>query len=272
MVKRDRFKKNLYLFVLVPLLPLILLYFTNHEQVLERLKFWKWGGREIYFTSHSRAYLLDECSSIGSTQNHLSCGCVALIPEFGSEAFESWKEILLWPQAEWKKMGLRLPLKVLALNLPFWKSSENYRVHQLSHEIVQDLKPFCSHWMVVGNGFGGWIASWIALIWPEGVQSLILLNSAGLTSFRADKAYRQAYPFQGTDEDLDGRISTLHVPTLVFWGNLDPFLSVEKGRILHSLVPGGIWREADGCGHFPQKDCTYPLVRTIIEMIEYGKM
>lgn len=272
MVKRGRLKKSLYSLGLIPFLLLMYLWFSPSEHFLDRLKFWFLGGRQIYFTPERGGYLLDQCSLTNSSQSSSPCACVALIPEFGVGAFDNWKEILLWSQAEWKKMGLQLPLRLLAMNLPPWKPSEIYSVRQISGEMTEDLRSRCSRWMILGNGFGGWIASWIALNWREGVQSLILLNSAGLKSFRSERDYLQAYPTQDPDEDLDGRISTLHVPTLVFWGNLDPFLSHEKGKILHSLIPGGIWREAEGCGHFPQKDCTYPLVHTIIEMFDYGRM
>lgn len=77
-------------------------------------------------------------------------------------------------------------LKLLAVDLPGSgltaapKDLSEYRVRKEAEKLRSILASLCPQWVVVGNSMGGWVATWLALDWPEGIRRLMLLDSAGL--------------------------------------------------------------------------------------------
>jgi pimeloyl-ACP methyl ester carboxylesterase len=121
----------------------------------------------------------------GFVQDHCEakkdCTCVALIHGLADNAL-TWKKILLWP-----KNGWLMPVKLYAFDLPGTGASpapkdpgRDYRVRNQARAVREALEPLCSRWIVAGNSLGGWVASWLALDWPEGISKLILMDSVGL--------------------------------------------------------------------------------------------
>ncbi len=51
------------------------------------------------------------------------------------------------------------------------------------------------------------------------------------------------------------RVKALRVPTLVAWGERDPFLPVASGERFASLLPGARFVAVPGCGHAPPDEC-----------------
>ena len=51
-------------------------------------------------------------------------------------------------------------------------------------------------------------------------------------------------------EPIAENLSTIDVPTLVLWGDRDPFFPVEQGRRLAAAIPGARFAVYEGAGHF----------------------
>lgn len=115
------------------------------------------------------AWELDTC---GPGQK--DCPCVALIHGLGDSAL-TWDKLLRGESARGKR--------VVALELPGSEGSApppDYGVRTQARVIREALAPVCPRWTVAGNSLGGWIAGWLALDWPQGVERLVLLDAAGL--------------------------------------------------------------------------------------------
>lgn len=117
-----------------------------------------------------------------SKKTKAPCHCIALIHGLGDDSF-TWKHILEGPPQGWA-----FPARVLAIDLPGagdtakLSDPEGYRARKLAGALRERLRGIpCERWIVVGNSFGGWVATWLALEWPEGVRKLILLGSAGMS-------------------------------------------------------------------------------------------
>ncbi|MBI2711330.1 MAG: alpha/beta hydrolase [Bdellovibrio sp.] len=116
-----------------------------------------------------------------------ACTCVAFIHGLADNAL-TWRRILDVRPEVLERMGLARPFRFLALDLPGSGKSpvptqlENYRVRKQAAQVIAALKPVCSEWVLVGNSLGGWVATWVALDWPEGIRRLLLLAPAGLKS------------------------------------------------------------------------------------------
>jgi pimeloyl-ACP methyl ester carboxylesterase len=118
-----------------------------------------------------------------STQPAPICNCIALIHGLGDTAL-TWKRVFQSTAADFTE-----PVHFVAFQLPGTGGSETpqnptygYRVRKQAETLRKALAPICPHWELVGNSLGGWIASWLALDWPEGVTKLMLVDSAGLKS------------------------------------------------------------------------------------------
>jgi pimeloyl-ACP methyl ester carboxylesterase len=73
------------------------------------------------------------------------------------------------------------------------------------------------------------------------------------------------------EEDLvDGRLTTLRVPTMVLWGKGDTLVPDTVGQEIHSLIPGSIWRDVPECGHVPERECHLAVIQAINEMLRFG--
>ncbi len=110
------------------------------------------------------------------------CRCVALIHGLGDSAL-TWDNILLGHGGAAKPPA---GVDLLAVEIPGSEGSQpplnpaGYAIPAMASTIKDALKAKCPEWTVVGNSLGGWLAAEIALQWPEGVKSLMLLDAAGL--------------------------------------------------------------------------------------------
>jgi haloalkane dehalogenase len=55
-------------------------------------------------------------------------------------------------------------------------------------------------------------------------------------------------------EPYDGKLAELGVPTLILWGETDPFAFVPTAHRLHKEIPGSKLVFIDGAGHFLFED------------------
>ncbi len=170
------------------------MYFFPLEasQLSDRIEYWRKGVRTVQVDG-LQGYLQETTCPGGGRLSGQGCACVALIHGLGDDA-KTWKKLLLWPEENWRKMGLNEPFRLFAMDLPGSgqtpppQDPTQYRVRLQAQNLQKVLKSMCSEWVVVGNSLGGWIGAWLALEWPEGVSRLILLDSAGLTLKSPDES------------------------------------------------------------------------------------
>ena len=110
-------------------------------------------------------------------QQSLGCSCILFLNGEEDDA-ASWANVLAWPEERWKKVGMDRPLRLVALNLP--GAAGELRSRRIAESLKDALPGLCPNWVVVGNGLGGAVGAWLALVWPEGVGRLILMGSRGL--------------------------------------------------------------------------------------------
>jgi pimeloyl-ACP methyl ester carboxylesterase len=82
--------------------------------------------------------------------------------------------------------------------------------------------------------------------------------------------YASAGPLRPTlvrivNEDLSGLLPCIHAPTLVVWGEDDPWLSAAGGAELARRIPGARFELLRGAGHLVQEDAPDELIRLLGE-------
>jgi len=76
----------------------------------------------------------------------------------------------------------------------------------------------------------------------------------------ASVAERQLYLVQhilglrGQRLTFSPRLAEVRVPTLIVWGDRDPYLPVAQARRAHQLIPGSRLEVFPRCGHAPFRD------------------
>lgn len=130
------------------------------------------GGVRTVSLGPLESLLYDRCAE------GAPCRCVALIHGLGDFAPTWGKAMLSAPEG----------VRVYAPNMPGTEGSprpsrpELWRIPAMAGTLESALRsePRCRSWTLAGNSLGGWSASWLALNWPDGVEKLVLLDSAGL--------------------------------------------------------------------------------------------
>lgn len=140
---------------------------------LRRFALWRGGVRRVA-AGPLLAYEKNGC------REGEPCRCVALVHGLGDSAL-TWDKTLLGAGGAWPPPpGIRF----LAVDLPGTDGSApaaDYGIRAQARVVREALSARCPRWTVAGNSLGGWIASWLALDWPEGVERLVLINAAGFT-------------------------------------------------------------------------------------------
>ena len=155
---------------------------------------------------------------------------------------------------------------------------------------------------LVGNSLGGWIATRFALLHPERVEHLYLLNSAGLRREGMNSPYverreealstfkhlwgfslplpgflldsmiqnsqRPAYAgfIRGYDpaEELDSLLTEVKVPTTIIWGEKDRLLPLACAYDFERGIPGAELVLLPRTGHMPQMQAPLEVARVIM--------
>lgn len=66
------------------------------------------------------------------------------------------------------------------------------------------------------------------------------------------------------------RISEITVPTLLIWGEKDPWVGLSVGRKLHRNLPNSTLQVIPRCGHAPEEEVPEETARLIIEWLKQG--
>ncbi|MFH2202787.1 MAG: alpha/beta hydrolase [Elusimicrobiota bacterium] len=159
-------------------------------EVSAALRLWRAGVR-YERVSGLRTLVRDYC------EEGRACRCVALVHGLGDSAV-TWERILT---ARGEMRGSRL----YAFNMPGTDGSAppptaaGYGIKEQSGALARAMQSRCASWTLAGNSLGGWIAAWTALDWPQGVERLVLIGTAGLRdpsgmSRRSGEALLEASP------------------------------------------------------------------------------
>ena len=113
-------------------------------------------------------------------QDGKPCICVGLVHGIADDA-RTWKQILMRPASSWLR-----PVRLVAFDMPgsgdspVPRSNSDYSARVQAETLRAAMGVLCPRWIVVGNSMGGWIATWEAFDWPQGIEALVLADSSGL--------------------------------------------------------------------------------------------
>lgn len=131
------------------------------------------GVQRIRLDGGLLAYEKDSC------RPGAPCRCVALIHGLGDSAL-TWDKLLLDRRASARGLRLLAPDMPGADGSPAPGDPSGWAIRAQARTLRAALEPVCPEWTVAGNSLGGWTSMWLALDWPAGVKSLILLDPAGI--------------------------------------------------------------------------------------------
>jgi pimeloyl-ACP methyl ester carboxylesterase len=154
---------------------------------------------------------------------------------------------------------------------------------------------------LVGNSLGGWIATQYAVTYPESVEHLYLLNSAGLRREETHSPYAVSHveaqlsfnhilgfslplprfilddivrtsqmpAYSGfvqnydVQEELDNILPQLKVPTTIIWGQRDKIFPITCANDLHAGIANSTLHLLPHVGHMPQVQAPFEVARII---------
>ena len=89
-----------------------------------------------------------------------------------------------------------------------------------------------------------------------------------LTPAGQDAFYRQMAQAQQRDTDeIEPRYGAVRCPTLILWGENDPWIPVERGRQLHAAIPGSQFRTIPNAGHLLQLEAPDAVTKTVLDFL-----
>jgi pimeloyl-ACP methyl ester carboxylesterase len=124
---------------------------------------------------------------------------------------------------------------------------------------------------VIGHSMGGLLSLHLALAFPEKVNRLILIDSAGFGElsksasrllmlirlskrlFRKEKSIRHANG-PGNEWIITEELSRLEKPTAIIWGEKDFYLPLSQGVAAHHAIKGAQLFVFPRCHHAPQRE------------------
>jgi 4,5:9,10-diseco-3-hydroxy-5,9,17-trioxoandrosta-1(10),2-diene-4-oate hydrolase len=164
---------------------------------------------------------------------------------------------------------------------------------------LSDFSNFLTHFMdelelrsavLVGHSLGGRISLEIAAQYPERVNKLVLVDTAGLgkASFFGNalltffwalrQVLHQPQPFPkllakpGEEKEwlCINQLPNIQVPTCIVWKRHDPYFPVALARRAHKLMPGARLEIIPGYGHAPHGQNGDAFNRLLLDFIENG--
>ena len=169
------------------------------------------------------------------------------------------------------------------------RKSQGYYLSEFSDFILEFMDSLgMESPALVGHSFGGRICLDIALLHPERVKKLVLVDSSGLGRvsrfgtalltgfwvirklFRIPQPYPKFLAREGDDPDwacLD-ELPNLKMPTLIIWKRHDPYLPLAVARRAAELVPDARLNIIPGFGHAPHKKNPAEFHRYLLDYLD----
>ncbi len=136
---------------------------------------------------------------------------------------------------------------------------------------------------VVGHDIGGGVAQLLAL--EGGVAALVLVDGVAFDAWPIEGVRMiQGAPFEGPEgaraffraaraidgiglADREADLSRLEIPTLLVWGEDDPYIPVEIADRLADLLPHAVEVLLPGCSHLVPEDAADTLAQLVGEFL-----
>lgn len=275
------------------------------SEAKNRFRLWQTGARPVLWEKH-RGFTLDRCGGKAPAE----CECVWMIHGMG-DSVSTWKRFFLEPKSLGEKS-----VRLFAVDLPGHggslkrKNPIEYRASAMAKELEEKItaEANCSKNLLIGNSFGGWVATLMALDSPKLFAHLVLIGPSGMTENpvtkdlfedvtietlkefqkRAyskprelpDAAWKMALSRYKTnavseirkaqvlEDRLDQKLLGLTVPTTLIYGDSDRIVPREEIDIFLKGQPAIRFRLLTQCGHLPQKECPEKLFPLIQELVD----
>jgi 4,5:9,10-diseco-3-hydroxy-5,9,17-trioxoandrosta-1(10),2-diene-4-oate hydrolase len=144
--------------------------------------------------------------------------------------------------------------------------------------------------VLVGHSFGGSLCLQYALSYPEKVQKLVIIDSAGIgrtsrlgtlmfySFWAARKLLMLPQPnprfLRSDNGDADwfflDRLSGIKAPTLIVWKRYDPYLPLSLACKAKETIPGAALAVLPGYGHAPHKQNGEDFNRLLLDFLDGG--
>lgn len=279
------------------------------EGLRARFQLWKAGVHAFESPTGARGLHWGGCVE--------NCQCVALIHGLGDDP-TTWRRVLMHG-TQWMKPQSEMTYAIDLASVSNLDDPKSLVARSMAKKIIDWARgeKACTKWVAVGNSFGGAIAAWTAIEWPEGIRRLLLASPSGLKEMQSKippeldpkrwtsgdvealklfqkKAYYRPRELpeavweaaaariatgpapkileanQKFGESLDTYLGSIRIPTIVFWGKADGILDISYARVFGVMIQGATIREANECGHLPQKECPEALMIAIRDLMSAG--
>ena len=249
------------------------------------------------------AGMREETCNLAGVRMHYYCAGrrgtpLVLIHGLGSSA-ETWAALMLLLSKEYLVYAPDLPGFG---RTPLAPEGTNIKTHVLYLERFLDVLGY-PRVTLVGNSLGGWIATRFAVEFPERVERLYLLNSAGLRRENFHSPYVEdrlaanssleqmlgySFPFptfvldalirnsqtpayagfiRGYDpsEELDAVLADVQAPTTIIWGERDNLLPLICAHDFHKSIANSELVLLPRVGHMPHIQSPVKVAHVIMQ-------
>jgi 2-hydroxy-6-oxonona-2,4-dienedioate hydrolase len=117
------------------------------------------------------------------------------------------------------------------------------------------------------------LAGWRTLLESLFYDKKIVTEAFALQVFTDHLRNNDGYTIQRTVANFsqpqfeDGRLGSIHAPTLVLWGRNDELISVSRGEKLRDGISGSKLVEFEQCGHVPQLEKPAEFNQSLLEFL-----
>lgn len=147
------------------------------SEAKNRFRLWRAGARPVLWEKH-RGFTLDRCGEKAPAE----CPCVWLVHGLG-DSVSTWRRFFI------DENSFTHPVRLYAIDLPGHggslrrKDTTEYRVSAMARELDEKIssEAKCEKNVVVGNSFGGWVATHMVLQSPKLFTNLVLIAPSGMS-------------------------------------------------------------------------------------------
>jgi 4,5:9,10-diseco-3-hydroxy-5,9,17-trioxoandrosta-1(10),2-diene-4-oate hydrolase len=181
---------------------------------------------------------------------------------------------------EWKK---NIPFfarhfSIYVPDLPGFGLSQKPDEPVSPHSLALFLKEFMDSLSInrahiIAHSLGGMVAIATALEYPERINKLVMVDSAGIGELSQRGLFIISFIkaikniFKKNDDvkfkegkhywHFEDRLDQIKAPVLLVWGARDPYLPLSQGRTAHRLIPDSKLHVFPLCHHAPQRESTH---------------